>query len=70
MHHPGWQEQYYGAVSVDAGVRGDRPGSMGFFVTEKSIQKRVPRQEKTSRKCENVGRLSPQGGDLVQMRNV
>ena len=38
----------------------------GFLLQRKSIQKRFPRQEKTSRKCENVDRLSPQGGDLVQ----
>ena len=42
----------------------------GFLLQRKSIQKRFPRQEKTSRKCENVDRLSPQGGDLVQMNPV
>ena len=42
---------------------------MGIFIIQKQdehIQKRPPWQEVVFRVAENFGRLSPQGGDLVQ----
>ena len=42
---------------------------MGIFIIQKQdehIQKRPPWQEVVFRIAENFGRLSPQGGDLVQ----